>query len=110
MTILGLAGNDISFFVWGKLTHQNSLTFLLRTLAMIDSCLLLVMGFRAFTNNKVFMNTTSFHVDGWLFTAAEALWPYTRAYIQPLIYMALLANILTSVCIGMNRYIAVCRR
>ena len=104
MILLGLVGNVISFVTWGKLTKQNSLTSLLRALAVIDSCLLLGEVFRVLTGD-----TTIFYVDGWLYKAADVLWPYTRAYIHPLIYMALLANILTSVCIGMNRYIVVCR-
>ena len=98
MIFLGLVGNIISFFIWGRLKHQNSLTFLLRTLAVIDSCLLLVEVFRVLTSVN-----SGFYVDGWLYTAADVLGPYTRAYIHPVIYMALLANILTSVCIGMNR-------
>ena len=105
--LLGLVGNVISFFTWGKLTHHNSLTFLLRTLAIIDSCLLFGEVFRVLTSVTII--TTRFHDDGWLYTAAGVLWPYTRAYIYPLMYMALLANIQTSVCIGMNRYIVVCR-
>ena len=104
MILLGLVGNVISFVTWGKLTRQNSLSFLLRTLAVIDSCLLLGEVFRVLTNV-----ITTFHVDGWLNTATDVLWPYTRAYIYPVTYMALLANILTSVCIGMNRYTVVCR-
>ena len=34
LIVLGLVGNIVSFFTWGKLTHQNSLTFLLLALAL----------------------------------------------------------------------------
>ena len=74
MILLGLVGNIISFFTWGKLTHQNALTFLLRTLAIIDSCLLLNEVFRVLTSGK-----DKFSFDGWLYVAADVLWPYIRA-------------------------------
>ena len=105
MILLGLVGNIISFFTWGKIAHQNALTFLLRALAVIDCCLLTGEVFRVLTD----VDISIYYVDGWLYTTTEVLRPYTLVYIYPLIYMALLANILTSVCIGMNRYIVVCK-
>ena len=105
MILLGLIGNFISFFVLGKLTHQSSVTFMLRTLAIDDFVLLLCLVFRVFADDTA----TTFQVEGWLYTAADILWPYTRAYIYPLKYMALMANVLTSVSIFLNRYIVVCQ-
>ena len=105
MILLGLVGNIVSFFTWGKIAHQNALTFLLRALAVIDCCLLTGEVFRVLTD----VHISIYHVDGWLYTTTKVLGPYTHVYIQPLVYIALLANILTSVCIGMNRYIVVCK-
>ena len=104
MILQGIIGNVISIITLGKLTHQSSLTFLLRALAVIDFCILLGEVVRVLSGDS-----TIFYVDSWLYTVADVLWPYRRAYIHPLMYMALLANILTSVFIGMNRYIVVCR-
>ena len=102
MILSGLIGNVISFFTWGKLTHQNSLTYLFRALAVIDCCLLLGLML------QVTVDFLSYYVDGGQHNAADVLWPYIRAYIHPLVFMALLANILTSMSIGLNRYIVVC--
>ena len=105
LIILGLVGNVISFVIWGKMTHQHAISFLLRALAVFDSWLLLGMLVRVFTD----MSATKFYVDGWLYTTAHYLGPYTETYIYQLKYMALVASVLTSVSIGMNRYIVVCR-
>ena len=104
LIILGLVGNVISFFIWGKMTHQNAISFLLRASAVYDSWFLLGMLFRVFTD----LSATKFYVDGWLYIAALYLGPYTETYIYQLKYMALVASVLTSVSIGVNRYIVVC--
>ena len=103
--LLGHVGNIMSFVTWGKMINQNAVTFLLRTLAIIDSCILLCSMFRMFTHKSA----TMFYVDDWFYTAADMLWPYTWAYVFPLTHIASLANILTSMCIGLNRYIVVCK-
>ena len=105
LILLGLVGNIISFFTWGKVKSQNAITFLLRTLAVFDSFLLLVMILPVYTAMIQFGN----HVDGWLYTVAEMLWPYTCVFIFPLINISTFAIAWTTACIGMNRYIAVCR-
>ena len=105
LIFLGLVGNVISFFTWGRMTQQHAITFLLRSLAVMDSCVLLGLVLRAFTDPSA----TKYYADGWLYNAAYAQGPYMRVFVDPLKYMALLANIWTSLCIGMNRYIVVCQ-
>ena len=105
LILSGLVGNVISFFTWGKVKPQNAITFLLRTLAVFDCFVLLVMILPVYTAVILLKN----NVDGWLFNAAKILWHYTRVYIGPLISIGLYANTWTTAFIGMNRYIAVCR-
>ena len=105
LILSGLVGNIISFFTWGKVEPQNAITFLLRTLAVFDCFLLLVMILPVYMVVIQLEN----NVDGWVYTSAEMLWPYTRVYIYPFINMCVFANTWTTALIGMNRYIAVCR-
>ena len=105
LILSGLVGNVISFFTWGKVKPQNAITFLLRTLAVFDCFVLLVMILPLYTTAILYKN----NVDGWLYNAAKILWPYTWVYIFPLISIGLYANAWTTAFIGMNRYIAVCR-
>ena len=105
MILLGLIGNVISFFNLAKLAHRNGVTFQLRVLAIIDFCLLLCLAFAVFTDKSA----STYYVDGWLYTASDMLWPYRSAYVVPLASCFVLANSWTTVAIGMNRYIVVCR-
>ena len=44
LVVLGLWGNIVAFFTFGKFAHQISVTLLLRVLAIIDSFLLVLMA------------------------------------------------------------------
>ena len=103
LALMGLIGNVITYIIFGKMGRQNAVTFLLRSLAVIDSCGLLV----AVTYEYWFWSVLCGNVS--IDTLASMLWPFMAVFVQPLYRVFLLANAWTSVIIGINRYIAVCR-
>ena len=100
---IGLLGNVVVFIIFGKILRRNAMNFLLRALSAIDNCLLLCMitylyGFSAKS-----------HTNGGIHAVGSTAWPFIEVFVVPPLLMALMANVWTSVIIGMNRYIAVCR-
>ena len=103
LCLLGLPGNIIAFCIFGQIGRQNSTTFLMRALAVIDSCVLLFqMTYNMVSPLQetlcgVYQNDEKCHL------ALFSLWMIgqTKSMIS-------MACIWTSVIIGMNRYIAVC--
>ena len=96
LVLLGLVGNVISFRTFGKMMPQNATTLLLRALAVFDSCVLLL----------IFISCAASWTHGvWSYP----LWMLTNMFIIPVSHIAFMANVGTSVIIGANRYIAVCR-
>ena len=97
LAILGLVGNCMVFHTFGKMTPRKATTLLLRALAVLDSCVLLL----TLTNY-----TASLALDIW----NHMFWvSASRSYTIALLHIAWMANIWTSVVIGLNRYIAVCQ-
>ena len=98
LIIGGLIGNAIAFRTLGKLMRQNVTTFTLRALAVADICVLLcyVVYF------------CSWHAGHWPPVIAK-LRPYALIYMSPVLYISTLVNVWTTVVIGLNRYIALCR-
>ena len=103
LALMGLIGNIIAFNIFGKMERQNAGTFLLRCLAVVDSCYLLILV--PFFNWYV----STIHGNGWIKTLASSLTPFMVVLVEPLYRFFLLVNAWTSVVIGINRYIAVCR-
>ena len=103
LALMGLVGNIIAFHIFGKMERQNAVTFLLRSLAVVDSCCLLIL--------VPFFNWywSIMHGNGWIKTLASSLTPFMVVLVEPLYHVFLLVNAWTSVVIGINRYIAVCR-
>ena len=98
LIIVGLVGNIIAFYILGKIVHQNAITFLLRALAVVDSCLLSNAAFLSFVR-----------LSPPYFAAIQKFMPYYSVYIMPIVSIGFLINSWTTVLIGMNRYIAMCR-
>ena len=103
LALLGLIGNITAFCTFGKMTHENATTFLLRTLAVIDSCVLICGSILLYGYSLIH------YEDARVKRISTALWPFLIVFIPPLGNIAIVANIWTTVAIGMNRYIAVCR-
>ena len=87
---LGIIGNVASFFIFGKMAHQNSSTLLLRALAVMDSTLLL------FAILMCGGNLGNYFV-------------FSTMYFRPACYAMQVIAVWTSVLLGINRYIVVCR-
>ena len=103
LILMGLLANTIAFCIFGKMVHHNATTFLLRTLALIDSCVMLCMI------PRLCVVVLELYKEHTVYTIAETLRPVLVVYITPLWYIVYVATVWTSVMIGMNRYIAVCR-
>ena len=103
LILAGLVANATAFCIFGKMVHQNATTFLLRTLAVTDSCVMLCMI------PRLCVVVLELYKEHSVYTIAETLSPILVAYITPLWYIVYVASVWTSVIIGMNRYIAVCR-
>ena len=88
---IGIAGNAVAFNIFGKLGQRNSSIVLLRTLAVMDSILLVfailsrICPFGYFNCNFV-----------------------SYKYLRPTFTAAQIAAVWTSVLLGINRYIVVC--
>ena len=100
--LCGLVGNTISFWIFGKMMHQNATTFLLRALAVIDSCGLLIVAPYSYCSLSIVYG------NDWIRMPNGKLWHYVMICISPIYRIFLLVNAWTSVIIGMNRYIVVC--
>ena len=88
---LGIIGNVASFFIFGKMAHQNSSTLLLRALAVMDSTFLLF---------------AILVCCGYLGIYSAA---FSFLYFRPAFYAIQIIAVWTSVLLGVNRYIVVCR-
>ena len=107
LILLGLLGNIVAFSTFGKFARQNTITFLLRTLAITDSFLLVFMAlgmYAEYTGGKIIFRGKQCPT-----ISVEGLGTYIRAYIHPLANINGIVGTWTSVMIGMNRYIVVCR-
>ena len=101
--ILGLIGNGISFHTFGKLHNQNASTMLVRALAFVDSCVLVLWLFVSFMNKEL---------ERMLHNHPSAFWIYLvfRVHVVlPLFFIARTAAIWTPVLIGFHRYIVTCK-
>ena len=104
---IGIVGNIVSFFFFGKLARKNSVTFALRVLAVNDTFILLCITpvlYAGYTGEVI-----SFRNKPCPITTAVALEAYIRVYMHPLINIGVIVGTWTSVVIGMTRYIVVCR-
>ena len=93
----GLVGNVIAFCMLGKLVRQNVTTFLLRGLAIVDICALLGHGIGCASYIGIASHPS-----------IAKLAPYV-IYIATVNDIVHVVNIWTTVVVGMNRYIALCR-
>ena len=103
LALLGLVGNIIAFLTFGKMVPGNATTFLLRALAVIDSCVLFC------GSTLLYGYSLSHHMDTHIKRISTTVWPFVIVSIPPIGNIAIVANIWTTVAIGINRYIAVCR-
>ena len=88
---LGILANTLAFNMFGKMGYKNSNTMLIRTLAVIDSLFLLLSIFTGRTSSKSY-------------------YPYALSlYIQPVRIASQIFAVWTSILLGINRYIVVCR-
>ena len=95
---LGMTGNCIAFYIFKKIGHRNSNTLLLQALASMDSFLLLFI-ILCYSMNICSMDSCN---TGYYFV-------YSTIFIRPLVKAAHTATVWTSVLLGINRYIVVCR-
>ena len=86
---LGVLANIAAFNIFGLMGHKNSSTMLLRALAVMDSVLLL------------FAILDLPHHPGY--------YAFAVVYIRPIYSASQIAAVWTSVLLGINRYIVVCR-
>ena len=100
--LLGLFGNIIAFCTFSKMVPQNATTFLLRSLAITDVCVLLDMTIH------IYLWTIELYGDSWV-SIAKLIHPYVKTYIAPCFYILRLANVWITVIVGFHRYIVVCR-
>ena len=103
LALLGLIGNIIAFLTFRKMVPGNATTFLLRALAVIDYCVLFC------GTTLLYGYSLSHHVDTHIKRISTTVWPFIIVFIPPIGNIAIVANNWTTVAIGMNRYIAVCR-
>ena len=101
LLLTGLVGNAVAFRTFGKLRNQNVTTFLLRVLAIADSSVLLVMGGITCTRCLYMVYFPSHTV--------AKFGAYIETCFQPIYDISIMVNVWTSVVIGMNRYVALCR-
>lgn len=99
MCIFGLIGNTLSFLVlqWEKRAHTA--TFLLRVMALVDNFYLITVGF-----SSIFSALTLFlgYVD-------NPIQPYIMLIVWPLVYIAQMSTVWSTLLIAFNRYIAICK-
>ena len=100
LVVVGIIGNSLTFVVFWKGNFKSSTTFLLLSISLIDSALLLgvflhytVMAFVEYT--------------GWL-QGYSSLKPYFTIYLFPSLLVAKTAAIWVIVLVAVNRYIIVC--
>ena len=96
LALMGLIGNNI----FGKMDRQNAVTFLIRSLAVVYSCYLLIQV------TFCYWYWSIIYGNGWIKTLASTLLPFMVVFVEPLF---LLVNAWTFVVIGISRYIALCR-
>ena len=98
LILAGLIGNIIAICTLRKLMSQNMTIFLLRGLAVVDISVLL--------GNAVFFCYLC--ADPW-FSAITISTPYFKLNVSSVYDVFITVNIWTTVMVGMNRYIALCR-
>ena len=95
ISVLGLIGNGITFFTFGKNCIQNSSTFLFRALACVDNFFLFICAIRLIL---IMNNSGSF----WMLVA--------DFYIMiPLREIARAATVWTILLVGVHRHIVICK-
>ena len=87
---LGIIANIVAFHVFGKMGHKNSSTLLLRALAVMDSLFL------------VFSILT-------MKTSAQNYYTISTLYFRPVRSTSQIFAVWTSILLGINRYLVVCR-
>ena len=95
----GLAGNILAFRTLGKLKRQNVTTYLLRGLAVADICVLI-------TFFGVFCFGQAGHLSPTIVATPRV---YLMGLLRPIFHIIIMVDIWTTVVVGMNRYIALCR-
>ena len=89
---IGIIGNVVAFNVFGMMGHENVIIVLLRALAMTDSTFLLL----------AIIHTT-------LCDLHRGCYVVSNLYFRPAFIAAQITTVWTSVLLGINRYIVVCR-
>ena len=95
ISILGLIGNGITFFTFGKYCIQNSSTFLFRALACVDNIFLFICALRLI----LMMNYSG---SFWMFVAVYYI-------METLGEIARAATVWTILLVGVHRYIVICK-
>ena len=102
LCIAGLVGNLISFAVFWTDKIKTSTSFLFQGLSLIDTTMLLLVF-------PVYCIDAMVSYTGWFETYSHYIDPWVKVYIFPLALMNQTATIWTTVLVGVNRYIAVCK-
>ena len=100
LTVGGIVSNIIAFWTLGKLARQNATTFLLRGLSVADICVLL--NFVA-----LFCFRYADHLSPAIVNHRQL--SYFMIYLRPTRAIFIMVNVWTTVLVGINRYIALCR-
>ena len=87
---IGIIANTVAFNIFRKMGHKNSCTILLRALAIMDSLFLI---FSLLTVK----------------TRAKSYFTFSQMYLSPVRNAFQIFAVWTSVLLGVNRYIVVCR-
>ena len=102
LCIIGIAGNLISFLVFRKDRSQNSTSYLFQGLSLIDSSLLLLVL-------PLYSVDAMVAYTGWFKAYTDYVDPWVKVCVFPLALMNQTATIWTTVLVGVNRYISVCK-
>ena len=94
VSIFGLIGNIIAFYTFGKFRNQNAATYLFRTLAVVDSFLLIMTCL-----NPIFRRLRDDSLRSLVYCF----------FMEPVFGIAHTATIWTILLVGVHLYIIVCK-
>ena len=100
VTLFGLVGNTLSFFVLQRYGKNNIANYQLKALAVTDNLFLIFSSVQMFQAMMV-----SFGLEELL----VPIFPYLQTYVWPLSHISQMFTIWMTFLIATNRYIAVCK-
>lgn len=100
LSLVGFAGNTISFLVLNKDKSTPVASFLLQSLAIADNTFLVLWLIHYAVKDAIrFLEISQLDYPAWM---------YIRVYTFPILYMGQMQTIWLTVVIALNRFMAVC--